>query len=178
MQIIADCAVIQAEITSAGKRHPVNVQIPFHPMNQRKNNVDLPFWSTIMTTAAEESSQGAVRTWPYLRACNIFFRTGHIGATAALFGGQVFNVGEERLLPWLYASILTGAALIIIESLSDRHWCGQGSGVMSLSKLLLLLLILWRWDYRVPILAAVIVLGSVGSHMPKKYRHYPVLFRK
>jgi len=128
-----------------------------------------------MTNAAQESLRESVRSFPYLRACNILFRTGHIGATAALFGGQVFNVATERLLPWLYASILTGLALVVIECLPDWRWCGQGSGVMTLMKLMLLVLILWRWDYRVPILAAVIVLGSVGSHMPRRYRHYPIL---
>jgi hypothetical protein len=131
-----------------------------------------------MTTAAQESSGGPQRTLPYLRAFNILFRTAHIGAIAALFGGHLFGVATDRLLPWLYASILTGAALLVIEMLPDWRWCGQSSGVMTLVKLLLLLLILWRWDYRAPILAAVIVLGSVGSHMPKKYRHYPILLRK
>jgi hypothetical protein len=34
------------------------------------------------------------------------------------------------------------------------------------------------WDYRLPILLAVIVIGSVGSHMPGRYRHYSVLYRR
>ncbi len=34
------------------------------------------------------------------------------------------------------------------------------------------------WDYRLPILLAVIVLGSVGSHMPARFRYYSVIRRE
>lgn len=86
----------------------------------------------------EEPAITRIKSYPSERprACNILFRTGHIGATAALFGGQVFNVATERLLPWLYASVLTGVALVVIESLPDWRWCGQGSSVMTLMKLM------------------------------------------
>lgn len=131
-----------------------------------------------MTAATEESSRGPVRTLPYLRAWNILFRTAHIGAIGTLFGGHVFGVAAERLVPWLYASILTGAALAVLESLSELRWCLQFAGVMMIVKVLLLIPTLWLWDYRVPILVAVIVLGSVGSHMPKRLRHHPILVRK
>ena len=31
------------------------------------------------------------------------------------------------------------------------------------------------WPYRVAILAAVIILASVGSHMPARFRYYSIL---
>ena len=41
-----------------------------------------------------------------------------------------------------------------------------------MKKLALLVLIPWLWEYRVAILAVVIVLASVGSHMPARFRYY------
>jgi hypothetical protein len=34
------------------------------------------------------------------------------------------------------------------------------------------------WDYRLPILLAVVVIASVGSHMPARFRYYSVLQRE
>ena len=44
-----------------------------------------------------------------------------------------------------------------------------------LTKLALLCLMPWLWEYRVAILALVIVLASVGSHMPARFRYFSVL---
>jgi hypothetical protein len=49
---------------------------------------------------------------------------------------------------------------------------------MIAAKLLLLCLIPWLWPYRVPILIAVIVIASIGSHMPRCYRYYSILDRR
>ena len=34
------------------------------------------------------------------------------------------------------------------------------------------------WDYRLPILLAVVVIASVGSHMSGRFRYYSVLYRE
>jgi hypothetical protein len=115
------------------------------------------------------------RRLPYGRAWNIAFRTAHIGVTGALVGGHVFDVPAGRLHPWLYATIFTGAALTLIEAFPHGRWLYQGRGLFVLAKLLLLLLIPWLWDYRVAILTVVIVLASVGSHMPARFRYYSVV---
>ena len=118
------------------------------------------------------------RKVPHARAWNIALRTAHIGVTGALFGGHVFNVSVERLSIWLYLSILTGAGLVAIEAYPSLRWCYQGRGVFVLCKLLLLCLIPWCWNYRVAILALVIVIASVGSHMPARYRYYSLVHRR
>jgi len=115
------------------------------------------------------------RRLPYGRAWNIASRTCHIGAMGVLCGGHVFGVPAERLHPWLYATLATGAALTICEAYAHGRWLYQGRGVAVLVKLLLLLLIPWCWDCRVAILAVVVVLASVGSHMPARFRYYSVL---
>jgi len=114
----------------------------------------------------------------YRRAWNIALRTAHIGVTGALFGGHVFGIAAERLLPWLYLTILTGALLVIIEAYPSWRWCYQGRAVMVLNKVLLMCLVHWLWNYSVPILIAVIVIGSVGSHMPRRFRYYSLVDRR
>jgi hypothetical protein len=49
---------------------------------------------------------------------------------------------------------------------------------MTMAKVALICVVPLAWDYRLPILLAVIVIGSVGSHMPGRYRHYSVLYRR
>ena len=112
------------------------------------------------------------RTLPGARAWNIAFRTAHIGVIGVLFGGHVFEIPQPQLLVWLLLSIATGAALIAIEAFPHARWCWEGRGVLTLAKLALLCLVPGLWGYRVAILTVVIVLGSVGSHMPRRFRYY------
>jgi hypothetical protein len=116
-----------------------------------------------------------VRDLPHLRAWNIAFRTAHIAATGTLLGGHVFDVSEPRLRGVLYLSIATGLALVAIEAFPSLRWVYQGRGVAVLSKLALLCVVPFAWGYRVPILLAVVVIASVGSHMPSRYRYYSFL---
>jgi hypothetical protein len=127
-----------------------------------------------------EASPPAIQRRPGLtlaRGLNIGFRTAHLGTGGVLVGGHVFDVAPERLLIWLYITIATGAALVLLEAWPRWRWLHEGRGVMTLAKLLLLVLIPWLWPYRAWLLAAVIVLASVGSHMPARFRYYSLLYR-
>jgi hypothetical protein len=115
------------------------------------------------------------RTWPQIRLWNIAFRSAHIAVTGVLVGGHVFGIQETRLLPWLYLTLATGTGLLSIEVLPTARWCYQGRGVLVLVKLLLVGLVPWLWNYRVPLLLAVVLLASVGSHMPKRLRYCSLL---
>ena len=106
------------------------------------------------------------------RLANIAARTAHIGVTSVLVGGHVFNVPRPQLLPWLYATILTGVVLVFLEAFPRWRWWHEGRAAMVLVKLGLMALIPWCWDQRVWLLAAIIVLASVGSHMPARFRYY------
>jgi hypothetical protein len=112
------------------------------------------------------------------RGWNIAARTVHIGVSGVLVGGHVFEVPAERLLAWLYATILSGAMLIFLEAYSHGRWLYEGRGAMVFAKLGLLCLVPAFWEYRVAILACVVVLGSVGSHMPARFRYYSLLHRR
>jgi hypothetical protein len=102
-------------------------------------------------------------------------RTGHLAAMGVLVGGHVFAIGPERLLPWLYATIASGCGLILLEAYPTWRWCLEVRGMLVIAKLFATCLVPWFWHYRVPILIAVVVLGSVGSHMPRRFRHASLL---
>jgi hypothetical protein len=61
---------------------------------------------------------------------------------------------------------------VILEAYPSFRWIYEGRGVCVLVKLLLLGSIPWLWQWRVAILALVVVIASVGSHMPGRYRYY------
>ncbi len=108
------------------------------------------------------------------RAWNIACRTLHIGVSGVLVGGHVFDVDRERLVLWLNLTIISGVGLMALEANRRWRWFHEGRGVLTILKLLLICLIPWLWVYRGWLLAAVIVLASVGSHMPARYRYRSV----
>ncbi|GIX49356.1 MAG: hypothetical protein KatS3mg131_3567 [Candidatus Tectimicrobiota bacterium] len=118
------------------------------------------------------------RVLPYARAISIALRTVHIAAFSLLLGGHAFAVPAARLLPWLYLSIASGAGLIALELYSSCKWLYQGKGVMVLAKLVLIAAVARFWEQRLWLLLAALVLGSVGSHMPGRFRYYSLLHRR
>ena len=112
------------------------------------------------------------------RAVNIALRTAHIAAMGVLLGGHAFDVPPSQLLLSLWLTIGTGAALGIAEADWGLLWFHQGRGIMTICKLLLLATVPLMWDYRLPILLAVVVLASVGSHMPARFRYYSVIYKE
>lgn len=93
-------------------------------------------------------------------------------------GGHAFDVTPERLKVSLWLTIGTGLALALVEAGPRLLWFHQARGVLTMAKVALICAVPLAWDYRLPILLAVIVIGSVGSHMPGRYRHYSVLYRR
>jgi hypothetical protein len=95
-----------------------------------------------------------------------------------LLGGHAFDVAPDRLLVALWFTVGTGLALAALETGGRLSWFHEARGIMNLAKLGLLGMVLLAWDYRLPILLTVVVLGSVASHMPRRYRHYSLLYRR
>ena len=58
-------------------------------------------------------------------------------AAAALYGGHVFDVAAERLLPALAATLATGAVLTAFEIIRAPVWCVQVRGAATFAKLAL-----------------------------------------
>ena len=112
------------------------------------------------------------------RWLNIALRTAHIAAMGVLLGGHAFDVAPESLKLSLSLTIATGLALIAVEAGPRLLWFHQGRGLMTLTKLALICVVPLAWDYRLPILLAVVAIASVGSHMPARFRYYSVIQRR
>lgn len=111
------------------------------------------------------------RRIPGRRALDISLRTAHLSTFGALLGGHLFGVDPARLSPFLVATAVTGVSLVALELASTCAWLLEGRGLMVLAKLAVLALVPVFWEQRVLLLLLVVVIASVGSHMPARFRH-------
>jgi hypothetical protein len=118
------------------------------------------------------------RRLPHSRWWNIGARTAHLAATGLLLGGHAFGAGADTLMPLLWVAIASGAAMIAIEVYPTAHWAHQVCALFVYAKLGALCLVPFLWEQRVPLLLAVVVLASVGSHAPRRVRHYSLWYRR
>ena len=112
------------------------------------------------------------RTW------NIALRTAHIATMGILLGGYAFDVPPSRLLLSLLLCAGTGIALGVLETGGGLVWFHQLRGLMTLGKLVLICAVPLLDAYHLPILLVVVVIGSVGSHMPARFRYYSVIYKQ
>lgn len=109
------------------------------------------------------------------RAWNIGLRTAHIATMGLLVGGHAYDVDPQRLHSALWACLVTGLALSVSEAGFGTLWFHQIRGIMTMTKLLLVAIVPIFWDHRLALLMLVVVIASVGSHMPARFRYYSVL---
>jgi hypothetical protein len=100
----------------------------------------------------------------------VALRTAHLATLGILLGGHAFDVEASRLLPFLLATVASGAGLVALELASTCAWLRVAKGVAVLAKLGLLLAIPLFWEHRTGILLAVVVLASTVLHMPRRFR--------
>jgi hypothetical protein len=125
----------------------------------------------MMPPGAKVPGNGPRRPVTAARLASVLCRTVHLAAFAVLFGGHVWGVSPDRLLPALWLTLGSGVALMAFEMRVGARWLRQGRGLVVLVKLGVLALVPLAWEHRVPILLLVVVLGAVGSHLPARFRH-------
>jgi hypothetical protein len=114
------------------------------------------------------------RPVPGVRLLRTGLRTAHLIATGALYGGHVYGVEAERLLPALLAVIATGGAFLGLEVYRSPIWLVQVRGVATFVKLVLVACVAPFWELRVPLLTLAVIIGGVTSHMPGRWRYHSV----
>ena len=109
---------------------------------------------------------------PPARAIAVVLRTAHIATMAMLVGGMQFAAPEQALRPWRLWTVATGAALLVTEVSHSRHWVYQGRGVAALAHVGVLALVFASSGMRRWVVLVALVIGSVGSHLPKRLRKW------
>ncbi len=112
-----------------------------------------------------------LRTFPFRRTARTILRTLHILTMGTLLGGHIFSQPVAVLEPWLWGAVLSGLLLLATDMHASMSVFYQMHGLVVIIKVGLLLLVPLFWDYRVAILILVLVIGSVSSHMPGRFRH-------
>jgi hypothetical protein len=112
------------------------------------------------------------------RTLRTTLRTLHVLAFGAYYGGHVFAIPAERLVPALVAVVSTGVLFMFFEISQAPAWLHQLRGVCTYIKLGLLASSAIFWDQRVVLLTLIVVLGVVVSHAPSDFRYYSVLRRR
>ncbi|OHB72839.1 MAG: hypothetical protein A2V70_01470 [Planctomycetes bacterium RBG_13_63_9] len=68
--------------------------------------------------------------------------------------------------------------LAALEAGPSLIWFHQVRGLLTLAKLGMLGAMRFCLEYRLAVLLFVVVIASVGSHMPARFRYYSVVYRK
>ena len=110
-----------------------------------------------------------------MRWLGIAARTAHLATAAVFFGGSLLQVDQARLTLWLGLALVSGAVLLVLELLHDRRWPHRGKGLLALAHALLVLVVPLRPGLAAPLLWLILIAGSVGSHMPRRWRHWSIV---
>ena len=103
-------------------------------------------------------------------------RTLHLIAFGAFYGGHVFHVDDQALIPALVAVVGTGIAFLLFEVWRAPVFLVQVRGLVTYSKVALLFASYGFPDHQVAILTVIAIMGSLVSHAPASSRYY-ALFR-
>ena len=112
---------------------------------------------------------------PLPRSIALAARSAHLLAMAGYLGGRL--AGRDRGSRWRLATTLTGAALLATEISHSRHWPTEGRGLMAIAHIGLLPLGHVHPRAGVPVAIAALLVGAVGSHLPKSIRKWSLVDR-
>ncbi|HEY6099362.1 MAG TPA: hypothetical protein VIW03_08030 [Anaeromyxobacter sp.] len=105
------------------------------------------------------------------RALNIALRTTHLGAMAVLSGGLALDVPAASLRLSVILTVASGAALLLSELSHGRGWVTEGRGLLALAHVGVLGVLAAAGMTRAGAAAALVV-GAVGSHLPRSLRRW------
>ena len=113
---------------------------------------------------------------PGARAIGIGLRTSHLGAMAVLVGGLAFAAPAAQLGAWQGLTAASGLLLLLLERSHSPHWLYQGRGLIAL--LHVALAGLAAGSSSRSLAAAALVVGAVGSHLPRTVRRWSLRHRR
>ncbi|HEX9401370.1 MAG TPA: hypothetical protein VF912_14775 [Anaeromyxobacter sp.] len=112
------------------------------------------------------------------RAVAIVARTAHLGTMSVLVGGLYFGAPADALRIWQTLTGASGLALLATEASHSRHWVYQGRGLLAIAHLAAAALLLWPGTAGPTAPVAALVVGAVGSHLPRAIRKWSLRHRR
>lgn len=103
------------------------------------------------------------------RAIAIAARSAHLLAMAGYLGGRLAG-RDDGASRWRLATTLTGAALLATELTHSRTWPTEGRGLLAFVHMGLLPLGHLQERITTPVAIAALLVGAVGSHLPRSLR--------
>ena len=120
----------------------------------------------------------APRAFHGARAVQVAARTVHIGAMALVLGGVAYAAPVRALVLPLALTVASGLLMFGMDLWKGGSWLHQGGGAAVLLKLALLGLGQMFPAMRFECYLAATAVASIGSHMPKSWRHWSLLDRR
>jgi hypothetical protein len=120
----------------------------------------------------------ASRTFRGKRAWQVGARTVHVAAIGLLLGGIAYSAPAGALVVPIALSLASGLVLLGIDLWQTDGYFAQGRGLAVLLKLALLALGQLLPEARLGFYLAATAVASVGSHMPRAWRHWALLPRR
>lgn len=112
------------------------------------------------------------RGFPARRTVRAVLRAAHTLAGGLLLGAHLFHASPEAAQFWLQATLASGLAFLFIDLHASCAILLELRGLLVLTKLALTGLVAVFPAQAVPLLGTVLVAGSVGSHLPGRFRHH------
>jgi hypothetical protein len=110
------------------------------------------------------------------RWASVLLRTIHIAAMGVVLGGVFLRAQHDALATAIWATILSGVLMSLMDLLKDPMYIFQGSGIATALKLALLAIgFYFLPEQRFSWYLAATVVASIGSHMPGSFRHFSLL---
>lgn len=117
------------------------------------------------------------RDFPLRRVVRAMLRAAHILTGGVLLGGYIFAAPDQALRFWWTATVASGLALFATDLHASFAALVEVRGAVVLVKLALLLLLPIAGTYATWVLAVVLVIGAVSSHLPGRVRHRALFLR-
>ncbi len=117
------------------------------------------------------------RDFPARREVKIGLRAVHVLCAGIFVGSYVLEVANEARGPWLWGTLATGLALLLLDLHESFAIFLQVRGLIVLSKLLLLATLPYWHPWQAWVLCLIVLVSVVSSHAPSRIRYFMLLGR-
>jgi hypothetical protein len=111
------------------------------------------------------------RDFPGRRMTRSILRTAHILGGGVLIGAYLFQQSPDIIYAWYITATLSGLLLFLTDLHASFAVLFEWRGLSILSKISLLLLLPFLPGLEVAILVLILTIGSLSSHLSRKFRH-------